>query len=128
AAPDDTPPPGADPPAPPAASAAEHYRELRSTDLRSRRSGRNAPYQRRMGLPLVLFVATCLSTFWVGCAQYQPLEGLGNYHAMLHTISLHWVEGLTYMGAVLAILLSHEMGHFVMTVRHRIPASYPLCI
>ena len=32
------------------------------------------------------------------------------------------------MGAVLAILLTHEMGHFLQTVRYRIPASYPLCI
>ncbi len=32
------------------------------------------------------------------------------------------------MLAVLAILLTHEMGHFLLTLRHRIPASYPLCI
>ena len=32
------------------------------------------------------------------------------------------------MGAVLAILLTHEMGHFLQTVRYGIPASYPLCI
>ena len=43
-------------------------------------------------------------------------------------IAANWVQGLTYMGAVLAILLTHEMGHFVMTLRHKIPASYPLCI
>jgi membrane-associated protease RseP (regulator of RpoE activity) len=32
------------------------------------------------------------------------------------------------MGAVLAILLTHEMGHFLQTVKYGIPASYPLCI
>jgi membrane-associated protease RseP (regulator of RpoE activity) len=100
------------------------YRELRQSDL----VGGELKVQRRLGLPLVLFIATCLSTFWVGCAKYKPLEGLGNYQLMAHTVSTNWGEGLTYMGAVLAILLTHEMGHFVMTVRHRIPASYPLCI
>ncbi len=32
------------------------------------------------------------------------------------------------MAAVLAILLTHEMGHFLQTVRYGIPASFPLCI
>jgi membrane-associated protease RseP (regulator of RpoE activity) len=40
----------------------------------------------------------------------------------------NWQQGLTYMGAVLAILLTHEMGHFLQTLRYHIPASYPLCI
>lgn len=47
---------------------------------------------------------------------------------MWRMISMNWQQGLTYMSAVLAILLTHEMGHFIQTVRHRIPASYPLCI
>src|SRR4029078_6028695 len=37
-------------------------------------------------------------------------------------------QGLLYMSAVLAILLTHEMGNFLQTVRYGIPASYPLCI
>jgi membrane-associated protease RseP (regulator of RpoE activity) len=37
----------------------------------------------------------------------------------------NWQPGLVYMGCVLAILLTHEMGHFVATVHYRIPASYP---
>ena len=32
------------------------------------------------------------------------------------------------MGCLLAILLSHEMGHFLATVRYRIPASLPYFI
>ncbi len=128
AAPDDAPTPGAEGPSPetrrPETSASRHYRESRQNDV----AGKEPPPERRMALPLILFIATCLSTFWVGCAKYKPLEGMGNYQMMAHTISTNWQEGLIYMGAVLAILLTHEMGHFVMTVRHRIPASYPLCI
>jgi Zn-dependent protease len=82
--------------------------------------------RRRVILPIVLFVATCMSTFWVGAANWRPqIAAAGNVN---ETISEHWQQGLTYMFAVLAILLTHEMGHFLQTVRYRIPASYPLCI
>jgi membrane-associated protease RseP (regulator of RpoE activity) len=78
-------------------------------------------------LPLLLFVATCLSTFWVGAANWRP-QLIESPTAMLSVVQDNWQVGLTYMGAVLAILLTHEMGHFIQTVRYRIPASYPLCI
>jgi membrane-associated protease RseP (regulator of RpoE activity) len=78
-------------------------------------------------LPILLFVATCLSTFWVGAADWRP-QTMESMEAMQFQIANNWRQGLTYMGAVLAILLTHEMGHFLQTVRYRIPASYPLCI
>jgi len=83
--------------------------------------------RRRWGLPLVLFLATCLSTFWVGAANWRPRldQPAGE---LLQTVAVNWQQGLIYMGAVLAILLTHEMGHFLQTVRYHIPASYPLCI
>ncbi len=98
-------------------------RELRRSDIET-----TPQVTRNRTLPIVLFVATCLSTFWVGAAKYHPLDTMGNPSAMWAVIQSNWVEGLTYMGAVLAILLTHEMGHFLQTVRHGIPASYPLCI
>jgi len=75
----------------------------------------------------VLFVATCLSTFWVGAADWRP-QLVESPDMMWQVVANNWGQGLTYMGAVLAILLTHEMGHFLQTVRYRIPASYPLCI
>jgi Zn-dependent protease len=86
-----------------------------------------SPPRRRVLLPLVLFIATCLSTFWVGAASWRPqlVEGTGGIQKI---VTENWQQGLLYMGAVLAILLTHEMGHFLQTVRYRIPASYPLCI
>jgi membrane-associated protease RseP (regulator of RpoE activity) len=78
-------------------------------------------------LPIILFVATCLSTFWVGAAGWRPqnIEATDNIRTI---VAANWQQGLIYMGAVLAILLTHEMGHFLQTVRYGIPASYPLCI
>ncbi len=48
--------------------------------------------------------------------------------AWLTRIRDGWSDGLIYMAAVMAVLLAHEMGHFLMTVRYRIPASYPIFI
>jgi Zn-dependent protease len=94
--------------------------ELQESYLRSRP-------RRRLFLPTVLFIATCLSTFWVGAANWRP-QVIETSAQAWTTIAGHWQNGLTYMGAVLAILLTHEMGHFLQTVRYGIPASYPLCI
>ncbi len=60
------------------------------------------PPQRRVLLPLGLFVATCYTTWQVG--------------------------GPIYMFAVMGILLTHEMGHFLQAVRHHVPASLPFFI
>jgi membrane-associated protease RseP (regulator of RpoE activity) len=93
--------------------------ELRESHLRS------VP-RRRLMLPVILFIATCLSTFWVGACEWRPQ--MAETTSIEQILADHWQQGLTYMGAVLAILLTHEMGHFLQTVRYRIPASYPLCI
>jgi membrane-associated protease RseP (regulator of RpoE activity) len=90
--------------------------QLSAAQLRSRP-------QRRKLVPILLFIATCLSTYWVGAADWKPQSA-----DMWHAMTTNWPQGLTYMGAVVAILLTHEMGHFLQTVRYHIPASYPLCI
>lgn len=100
--------------------------ELRASDLEPPREFR----KRRTVLPILLFVATCLSTFWVGCTEWEPTHHryLGTYEAMWQTVMANWRTGLQYMVAVLAILLTHEMGHFIQTVKYGIAASYPMCI
>jgi len=50
-------------------------------------------------LPVVLFLATCASTYWVG--------------------------GLTFSAALMFTLLAHELGHFLQARRYRVPASLP---
>jgi len=88
---------------------------------------------RRILLPLVLFLLTCGSTFLVGATHWEPL---GFFHLFdlfkqataRQSILNHWDDGLIYMGCVLAILLTHEMGHFVMTVVYRVRATLPLFI
>lgn len=85
------------------------------------------PRRRRVALPVALFLITCLSTFYAGVTQWQP-------HVMSQTLGFrratirNWDDGLLYMTAVIAILLSHEMGHFIATLRYRVPASLPFFI
>ena len=109
-------------------SSVAHLPELMSSDLVSSDTGLKP--QRRVMLPAMLFVATCLSTFWVGATRWDPMRI--EYHAtwthVAAVVQANWPIGLAYMGAVLAILLTHEMGHFLQTVKYGIPASYPLCI
>ncbi len=85
-----------------------------------------SPPRRRIKLPVVLFLLTCLSTFWVGSALWCPEQFLPNDWRL--AIVTNWPSGLLYMVTVLGILFFHEMGHFLMTVRYRIPASFPYFI
>jgi Zn-dependent protease len=108
------------PAAEPAVRKPRELPELSESHLHSR------PRRRRV-IPLLLFVATCLSTYWVGAADWKPQQ-FGTFDQMWEVLTTNWEQGLVYMGCVVAILLTHEMGHFLQTVRHHIPASYPLCI
>lgn len=87
--------------------------------------------RRRTRLPLVLFLCTCASTFFVGACAWVPTVyaemayRTGTLMPIRRVMVAHWDDGLIYMGCVLAILLTHEMGHFLTTVRYRVPASLP---
>jgi Zn-dependent protease len=109
---------------------------------------RHPPRGRPVAVPMLLFLATCLSTFWTGAVAWKPVIHLESlYHGIgvfkenlpqgaplaalseaLAVAHMDWRQGLLYMGLALGILLTHEMGHFVMTIRHRIPATLPYFI
>lgn len=105
------------------------------------------PPKRRIWLPIFLFLATCLSTFWVGMTHWSPTDvliwGSGSaprvYDPLLSSPEIElrrdllhyasdWRTGFLYMAAMLGILFAHEMGHFIMAVRYRVPASLPYFI
>ena len=108
-------------------STLSHLPEMMRSDIES---GVQIPPQRQVLVPAMLFVATCLSTFWVGATRWDPMQfGVSvTWPQVGAVVQANWHIGLAYMGAVLAILLTHEMGHFLQTVKYGIPASYPLCI
>jgi len=115
------------------------------TDVTLKQEDTNLPQERRVLLPVVLLLATCLSTFFTGAVAWKPVVHLTMaYHIFIDNLPqgspfralsealavahLDWQQGLLYMGLVLGLLLTHEMGHFLMTLRHRIPASLPYFI
>jgi membrane-associated protease RseP (regulator of RpoE activity) len=83
--------------------------------------------RRRWLLPLVLFLATCVTTFLAGTSQWPTDRFVFEGQAAIW-VKQNWWDGLRYMLAVLGILLAHEMGHFLMTVRYGIHSSYPIFI
>jgi membrane-associated protease RseP (regulator of RpoE activity) len=74
--------------------------------------------KRRVLLPLVLFIATCLSTLLAGILSADEKSTLGE--AFYH--------GLLYAGPLMTILVCHEMGHFVQAWRNGVYASFPYFI
>ena len=61
-----------------------------------------APARRRVLLPVVLFLATCVTTYLTG--------------------------GVAFAVPLMFILTTHELGHFFQALRYRVPASLPFFI
>jgi len=76
----------------------------------------------RWKLPLGLFVATVLSVFITG-ATWEAPQDAGRLWLITH---LH--RGWTFAVPLMAILVTHEAGHYVAARIHRVPASLPMFI
>jgi len=76
------------------------------------------PFRRRLRLPLLLFIATCLSTLFAG-SIVPALDG-----AMYLVLS----RGIIYSLAIMTILICHEAGHFLQARRYGVYASFPYFI
>ncbi|MBI1248353.1 hypothetical protein GC197_11010 [bacterium] len=121
---------------------------------RAARSASQPVSKRWVRLPLILFLATCASTFFVGMTRWEPAEAILNVIAWSNAPEMGlpraydpylssppvemrrdlisyagaWQTGFLYMLTMLGILVAHEMGHFVMALRYRVPASFPYFI
>jgi membrane-associated protease RseP (regulator of RpoE activity) len=67
----------------------------------------------RPGLNLLLFLLTCASTFYHGYST-SPAQSIA--------------DGLWYSSGIIMILLCHEMGHYLMCLRHGVRATLPFFI
>ncbi|MCX7422279.1 MAG: site-2 protease family protein [Planctomycetia bacterium] len=96
------------------------------------------PRRPRVVLPLLLFVATCISTFVVGGDMFGATtsvrqlvdqeDGQRVFRQVLTTdwgAAQTWLNGLKYSAALMAILFAHEMGHYLQARRYGVPASWP---
>ncbi len=90
--------------------------------------------KRRIKIPILLFVLTCFSTFWVGITDWEPLLPISNwlqnpdpfFMDLRYLLVKNWGQGLLYSSSVLLILLLHEFGHFFTTIFYRVPATVPI--
>lgn len=78
------------------------------------------PFRSRKRLAIILFVATCLSTFYVGATMTNP--------EINPTIYDYLRNGLSYAGPLMLILTFHEMGHYLQARRYHVPATFPFFI
>ena len=76
------------------------------------------PRRRRIRLPVLLFVATCLSTLFVATPCRETPFGF----------ECDILEGLKYALPVMTILICHEAGHFFQSRRYRVHSSLPYFI
>jgi hypothetical protein len=98
--------------------------------------------RKQLRTSVTLFVLTALSTFLVG-SGYIPLEYLlakifprfGVFlalnfgpQALENVLREACLQGLQYSVPLMSILFFHEMGHYLQSVKNRVPASLPYFI
>lgn len=90
---------------------------------------------RRAWLPWVLFVLTVASTVWAGMmlsddrARVVLASNLLGFELAppmaWWEVAAVWRDGLAFSASLLAILVAHEMGHFLTARRYRVDVSPP---
>jgi membrane-associated protease RseP (regulator of RpoE activity) len=78
-------------------------------------------------LPIGLFLITVFTTLWAGAYQVYNGTVRGPVNFLLEYPETLW-KGIPFAGTLLFILVTHELGHYVLSRIHRVPASLPLFI
>jgi membrane-associated protease RseP (regulator of RpoE activity) len=80
-----------------------------------------------LALPVGLFLATVITTLWAGAYQTNTNPFVGAWQFLVSNPSAI-LQGLPFAGTLLGILVTHELGHYVFSRIHGVPASLPLFI
>jgi membrane-associated protease RseP (regulator of RpoE activity) len=86
----------------------------------------HAPRPLRWKTSLALFVATVCSVFFTGAVAWG--SGLPEGRGLLKFLSAVPRSGAPFAVPLIAILLTHELGHFIAARIHRVDASLPYFI
>lgn len=78
----------------------------------------------RIGTPVLLFIATVVSVLLTGALMEGAPVDLGDPVSIARALPHGW----TFALPVMAILLTHELGHYFAAKLHRVPASLPYFI
>lgn len=88
------------------------------------------PHKRNPRTNLILFVVTVLSVFHMGAMNELGAHGVKvtSQSEAIITAAKHLEWGWTFGVPLMAILLTHEFGHYFAAMIHRVPASLPYFI
>lgn len=95
-------------------------------------TNRRRPRIHRIAIWLAL--ATILSTFWAGVGAWMPTTPFvlafeqSSLMPVRQALLANWYCGLQFSLGLMAILVAHELGHYVMTIIYRVPSTPPLFI
>ncbi len=78
-------------------------------------------------LPAILFALTIFTTLWAGALNLNTKPASGAWDFLTKYPS-SLILGIPFAGTLLGILVTHELGHYVLSRIHRVPASLPLFI
>lgn len=85
-------------------------------------------------IAVLLALATILSTFWAGIVAWEPFGLAGpaiqqwSLMPVRQALLANWAGGLQFALALMAILVAHELGHYILTIVYRVPSTPPLFI
>ncbi len=74
-------------------------------------------------VPFILFLLTVLTTMFAGAMHY-----LASFEKFINEFPLSLLHGFPFSFALLSILLSHEMGHFLTSRKYGVQATLPFFI
>ncbi len=75
--------------------------------------------QRKIGVNIILFLATVVTTVFAGTL-------LADVDPITHPEFIY--KGIPFSITIMSILLSHELGHYLMSRRHKVDATLPYFI
>ncbi len=78
-------------------------------------------------LPGGLFLLTVFTTLWAGAYQAYAGPARGPVSFLLEYPETLW-RGIPFAATLMLILVTHELGHYLLSRWHHVPASLPLFI
>ncbi len=78
-------------------------------------------------LPATLFGVTVFTTLWAGAYHTNTEVFIGAWKFLSRDPGV-LLKGIPFALTLLGILVTHELGHYVLSRIHRVPASFPLFI
>jgi membrane-associated protease RseP (regulator of RpoE activity) len=92
---------------------------------------RAQPRARFPAANVALFAATLVTTLWSGfnlASGASGLAGAAGAAEVARALAAAAWSGLPFAGSLIAILFTHEMGHYLLARRHRVDTTLPFFI